>query len=137
MKPAGARTSVTTTLFPGFRPGMRISPFSTTAAGCEVGLDGVIGTSTLTQNGIFTTANQRPVRICDFELSVLQGDAGVGGADLADEQDAVRGVVEANRDNALSSAVGQIDGLGGVDDAVAIRREKQYPSRSKINRRAA
>ena len=27
----------------------------TTAAGCEVGLDGVIGDSTLTQNGIFTT----------------------------------------------------------------------------------
>ena len=30
----------------------------TTAAGCEVGLDGVIGDSTLTQNGIFTTDAQ-------------------------------------------------------------------------------
>ena len=29
-----------------------------TAAGCEVGLDGVIGTSTLTQNGIFVTDAQ-------------------------------------------------------------------------------
>ena len=29
----------------------------TTAAGCEVGLDGVIGDSTLTQNGVFTTDN--------------------------------------------------------------------------------
>ena len=28
IKPAGARVSVTTTLLPGFRPGMRISPFS-------------------------------------------------------------------------------------------------------------
>ncbi len=35
----------------------------TTAAGCEVGLDGVIGSSTLTQNGIFTTDAQGEIRI--------------------------------------------------------------------------
>ena len=35
----------------------------TTAAGCEVGLDGVIGTSTLTQNGIVTTDGQGEITI--------------------------------------------------------------------------
>ena len=35
----------------------------TTAAGCEVGLDGVIGTATLTQNGIFTTDGQGEIKI--------------------------------------------------------------------------
>ena len=35
----------------------------TTAAGCEVGLDGVIGDSTLTQNGIFTTDAQGEIKI--------------------------------------------------------------------------
>lgn len=35
----------------------------TTAAGCEVGLDGVIGDSTLTQNGIFTTDSNGEIRI--------------------------------------------------------------------------
>ncbi|MCM1234256.1 MAG: SpaA isopeptide-forming pilin-related protein [Ruminococcus flavefaciens] len=38
----------------------------TTAAGCEVGLDGVIGTSTLTQNGIFTTDSQGEIRISNL-----------------------------------------------------------------------
>ena len=38
----------------------------TTAAGCEVGLDGVIGTSTLTQNGIFTTDAQGEIRITNL-----------------------------------------------------------------------
>ena len=38
----------------------------TTAAGCEVGLDGVIGTSTLTQNGIFTTDSQGEIRITNL-----------------------------------------------------------------------
>ena len=38
----------------------------TTAAGCEVGLDGVIGTSTLTQNGIFTTDAQGEIRISNL-----------------------------------------------------------------------
>ena len=35
----------------------------TTAAGCEVGLDGVIGDSTLTQNGVFTTDSSGEFRI--------------------------------------------------------------------------
>ena len=38
----------------------------TTAAGCEVGLDGVIGTATLTQNGIFTTDGQGEIRITNL-----------------------------------------------------------------------
>ena len=38
----------------------------TTAAGCEVGLDGVIGTSTLTSNGIFTTDAQGEIRISNL-----------------------------------------------------------------------
>ena len=38
----------------------------TTAAGCEVGLDGVIGTATLTQNGIFTTDGQGEITITDL-----------------------------------------------------------------------
>ena len=38
----------------------------TTAAGCEVGLDGVIGSSTLTQNGIFTTDSTGEIRITNL-----------------------------------------------------------------------
>ena len=38
----------------------------TTVAGCEVGLDGVIGTSTLTQNGIFTTDGQGEIKITNL-----------------------------------------------------------------------
>ena len=38
----------------------------TTAAGCEVGLDGVIGTSTLTSNGIFTTDSQGEIRLSNL-----------------------------------------------------------------------
>ena len=38
----------------------------TTAAGCEVGLDGVIGTSTLTQNGLFVTDSSGEIRISNL-----------------------------------------------------------------------
>ena len=38
----------------------------TTAAGCEVGLNGVIGTSTLTSNGIFTTDARGEIRISNL-----------------------------------------------------------------------
>ncbi len=38
----------------------------TTAAGCEVGLDGVIGTATLTQNGLFTTDSNGEIRISNL-----------------------------------------------------------------------
>ena len=41
----------------------------TTAAGCEVGLDGVIGTATLTQNGIFTTDGQGEITITNLAPS--------------------------------------------------------------------
>ena len=37
-----------------------------TASGCEVGLDGVIGTSSLTSNGIFTTDAQGEIRISNL-----------------------------------------------------------------------
>ena len=53
----------------------------TTAAGCEVGLDGVIGTSTLTQNGIFTTDAQGEIRITSlapgaYVISEVKSPAG-------------------------------------------------------------
>lgn len=38
----------------------------TTASGCEVGLDGVIGDSTLTQNGIFTTDSSGEIHITNL-----------------------------------------------------------------------
>ena len=38
----------------------------TTASGCEVGLNGVIGDSTLTQNGIFTTDSSGEIRITNL-----------------------------------------------------------------------
>ena len=38
----------------------------TTAAGCEVGLNGVIGTSTLTQNGLFKTDSNGEIRISNL-----------------------------------------------------------------------
>ena len=53
----------------------------TTAAGCEVGLDGVIGTSSLTSNGIFTTDAQGEIRITNlapgaYVLSEIKAPAG-------------------------------------------------------------
>jgi len=38
----------------------------TTAAGCEVGLDGVIGTATLTQNGLFRTDSNGEIRLSNL-----------------------------------------------------------------------
>lgn len=43
----------------------------TTAAGCEVGLDGVIGTATLTQNGIFTTDSNGEIHISNLAPTAL------------------------------------------------------------------
>ncbi|MDE6901611.1 MAG: hypothetical protein K2P22_02570, partial [Lachnospiraceae bacterium] len=53
----------------------------TTAAGCEVGLDGVIGTSTLTQNGIFTTDSNGEIRVTNlapgaYVLTEIKAPAG-------------------------------------------------------------
>lgn len=43
----------------------------TTASGCEVGLDGVIGDSTLTQNGVFTTDSNGEIRISNLAPQAL------------------------------------------------------------------
>lgn len=43
----------------------------TTAAGCEVGLDGVIGTATLTSNGIFTTDFNGEIRVSNLAPGAL------------------------------------------------------------------
>ena len=43
----------------------------TTASGCEVGLDGVIGTATLTQNGIFTTDSAGEIRVSNLAPGAL------------------------------------------------------------------
>ena len=53
----------------------------TTAAGCEVGLDGVIGDSTLTQNGIFSTDANGEIRITNlapgaYVLTEIKAPAG-------------------------------------------------------------
>ena len=53
----------------------------TTAAGCEVGLNGVIGTATLTQNGIFTTDGQGEIKITNlapgaYVLTEIKAPAG-------------------------------------------------------------
>ena len=53
----------------------------TTAAGCEVGLDGVIGTSTLTQGGIFKTDSNGEIRISNlapgaYVLTEIKAPAG-------------------------------------------------------------
>ena len=53
----------------------------TTAAGCEVGLDGVIGTATMTQNGIFTTDSNGEIRISNlapgaYVLTEIKAPAG-------------------------------------------------------------
>ena len=67
-------------------------------------------------------ANQGPVRIHDLKFRVGQGDTGVDGADLADQEDAVRHILKPHGNDALLSAVGQEDGFRGLDDAVPIRR---------------
>ena len=61
------------------------------------------------------------VGIGDLELGVRQGYAGVDRAYLADEQIAVRHVLEADGNDALLPVVRQIDSLGGLDDAVSVR----------------
>ena len=55
------RDSVTGEVLPGAQ--FRVQ----TAAGCEVGLDGVIGDSTLTQNGIFTTDAHGQIHITNLQ----------------------------------------------------------------------
>ena len=64
--------------------------------------------------------DQCAVRVGDLEFRVGECHAGVHGTDLADQQDAVRGVVKADGDNTLLTAVRQIDRFGCVDDGVPI-----------------
>ena len=66
-------------------------------------------------------ANEGAVRVGNLELSVGQGHAGVDRAHLADEQIAVRHVLEADGDDTLFPVVRQVDGLGGLDDTVPVR----------------
>ena len=66
--------------------------------------------------------DQRTVRVGDLEFRVGEGHAGVHGTDLANQQDAVRGVVKADGDNTLLTTVRQIDRFRGVDDGVPIGR---------------
>ena len=61
------------------------------------------------------------VGVRHFELSARQRHAGVDGADLLDEQVAVRGVVEFHGDDVLVLA-GDVHRLGGGDDVVAVGR---------------
>ena len=67
-------------------------------------------------------ANEGAVRIGDLELGVGQCHAGIGGADFSDEQNPVRHVLKPHCYHALLSAVCQVDGLRGLDDAVPVRR---------------
>ena len=64
--------------------------------------------------------DQRTVRVGDLEFRVGEGHTGVHGTDLADQENAVRGVVKADGDNTLLTAVRQIDRFRGVDDGVPI-----------------
>ena len=65
-------------------------------------------------------SDQRTVRVGDLEFRVGEGHAGVHGTDLADQQDAIRGVVKADGDNTLLTAVRQVDRFRCVDDGVPI-----------------
>ena len=65
-------------------------------------------------------ANQLAVRIGDLEFRILEGDAGVYRANLPHQQDSVRGIFKTNGDNALFTAVRQIDGFRGLEDAVSV-----------------
>ncbi len=80
----------------------------TTAAGCEVGLDGVIGTSTLTQNGIFTTDAQGEIKITNL----------APGAYVISELKAPTGYV---MDTASTNVV---IGQGGDTQTVVIKNSK-------------
>ena len=65
-------------------------------------------------------ANQLTVRIGDLKFRILEGNARIDRANLPHQQDSVRGVFKTNGDNTLLTAVRQIDGFRGLEDAVAI-----------------
>ena len=80
----------------------------TTAAGCEVGLDGVIGTSTLTQNGIFTTDAQGEIKISNL----------APGAYIISEVKAPAGYVMD------SASINVVIGTGGDTQTVVVTNSK-------------
>nr|WP_325299425.1 SpaA isopeptide-forming pilin-related protein [uncultured Dysosmobacter sp.] len=80
----------------------------TTAAGCEVGLDGVIGTSTLTQNDIFTTDSNGEIKITNL----------APGAYVLNEIKAPTGYV---MDSASTNVV---IGQGGDTQTVVVKNSK-------------
>ena len=65
-------------------------------------------------------SDQGAVRVHDLKLGVLEGDAGVDTANLPDKKKSVRGVVKGDSDDILHAVIGDIDRLGGLDDAVPI-----------------
>ena len=67
-------------------------------------------------------SNQGTICVSDLELRILERDAGVDIADLADEQLPVRHILKSDGDDALLTAVCQKDCLGGLDDRVPICR---------------
>ena len=66
--------------------------------------------------------DQSAVRIHDFKLGILEGNAGIDAAYLSDKKQAVRGVVEGDGDNILNAVIGDVDRFRGLDDTVSIRR---------------
>ena len=66
-------------------------------------------------------ADQGAIRVGDLEFRIRQCDRGIDRTNLPDEQDTIRHILKPDGDDTLLTAVSQIDGLGALDDAVAIR----------------
>ena len=65
-------------------------------------------------------ADDGTVGVGHLELGVLQGNAGICGAHLADQEGAVRGVFKADGDHRLLAAVRQEHRLGGLEDGIIV-----------------
>ena len=66
--------------------------------------------------------NQSTIRISDFELGILEGNAGIYGTHLTNQEVPIRSIVKTNCDDTLLTAVCQVHGFGGIDDAVPVCR---------------
>ena len=64
--------------------------------------------------------NQSSVRVGDLELGVLEGDAGVDGADLPDEEISVRRIIKGHSNDILHAVVRNVDRFRGIDDGIPI-----------------
>ena len=64
--------------------------------------------------------DQSSVRVGDFELGVLEGNAGIYGTNLPDKEQSVRCVVKGDSDYILHAVVGDIDRFRGIDDRIPI-----------------